>query len=180
MGRAGRRALAGVALVGGALAPFAGSPYRAQRARVDVDRLASAVAREEDHVTALELAQWIKDRKPGLRVIDLRAADAFDAYHVPGSQRVDITALATTPFAPAETVVLVSDAGGHAAQGWVFLQALGHRQAYFLRGGIGEWMDDVMSPVAGRQPAPTLTRYFGGAAREEGAPPARGPRRGGC
>ena len=180
MGTVGRRALAGVAVLGGALAPFAGSPYRAQRARVDVDRLASAVAREEDHVTAVELAQWIRDRKAGLRVIDLRSPEAFDAGHVPGAQNVAITALSTTPFRDDETVVLVSDGGGHAAQGWVFLQALGHREAYFLRGGMAEWMDDVMSPVAGRQPAPALTRYFGGSLREEGAPRPTGPRRGGC
>lgn len=180
MHRAGRRALAGVAVLGGALAPFAGSPYRAQRARVDVDRLADAVAREEDHVTAVELARWVKDRKAGLRVIDLRAPEAFGAGHVPGAENVAITALSATPLRDGETVVLVSDGGGHAAQGWVFLQALGHRQVYFLRGGMAEWMDDVMSPVAGRQPDPALTRYFGGATREEGAPRPAGPRRGGC
>jgi rhodanese-related sulfurtransferase len=180
MAGAGRRALAGVALLGGALAPFAGSPDRAQRARVDVARLAGVVAREEDHVTALELARWIKDRREGLRVIDLRPPEAFDEYHVPGSLSLDITALPSAAFAPTDTVVLVSEAGGHAAQGWVFLQALGHRQVYFLRGGMAEWMDDVISPVASSQQSPVLTRYFGGVAREREAAPARGPRRGGC
>jgi len=43
--RAGRRALLGMAVVGGALAPFAGSPYRGRRARLDVDRLAGMVER---------------------------------------------------------------------------------------------------------------------------------------
>jgi 3-mercaptopyruvate sulfurtransferase SseA len=43
--------------------------------------------------------------------------------------------------------VLVSDGGAHAAQGWVFLRALGIAHVYFLRGGLGEWLDDVMNPA---------------------------------
>jgi len=177
--RAGRRALLGMAVVGGALAPFAGSPYRGRRARLDVDRLAGMVERQEDHVSALELARWIKDRRPGLRVLDLRPPEEFDAGHIPGAQPVALGALASLPLAEDDTVVLVSDGGGHAAQGWVFLQALGHRRCYFLRGGMGEWQDEVMSPVEGDARASALARYFGGAVRPAGAAPlAR--RRGGC
>ena len=35
----------------------------------------------------------------------------------------------------------------HAAQAWVFLCALGHRNVWFLRDGLHEWLDDVMSPT---------------------------------
>src|SRR5262249_2783921 len=153
----GRRALFALALLGGALAPFAGSPFRAQRGRVDVERLAAMAAREEDHLTAAVLDGWIKDRHPRLRGAGPRAPAESAAYRRPGSDNVALTARAATAIAPAETVVLVSDAGGHAGQAWVFLQALGQRQTYFLRGGIGEWMEDVMNPVAGRQPAAALT-----------------------
>jgi rhodanese-related sulfurtransferase len=154
------RALAVAALLLGALAPFAGSPYRAQN-DIDIQKLAAEVAREEDHVTALELAAWIKDRKPNLRIIDLRPAAEFDEYHVPRSEPMSLEQLLSAHFASDETIVLISDGGAHAAQGWVFLRALGHKHVYFLRGGLGEWLADVMNPPKTTE----LSRYFGGTAR---------------
>src|SRR5437868_10440221 len=101
------------------LAPLAGSPYRSHHGDVDVASLARTVAREEDHVTALELAQWIKDRRRGLRVLDVRSREEFDAYHVPTAEYLPLDAVATTPFHANETLVLYSEGGAHAAQAWV-------------------------------------------------------------
>jgi rhodanese-related sulfurtransferase len=157
------RLLAIVALSAGVLAAFAGSPYSSRpvedstETRALMQQLATSVSREEDHVTALELAAWIRDRKPGLRVIDLRSQKEFDEFHLPGAQRIALEAIAATPFGQDETIVLLSEGGAHAAQAWVFLRALGHRQAYFLRGGVGEWIAQVQNPA---RPTP-LTRYFG-------------------
>jgi rhodanese-related sulfurtransferase len=163
------------ALLLGALAAFAGSPYRATRATVDVQRLALAVAHEEDHVTAIELAEWIRGRKVGLRIIDLRTASEFETYHVPRAERIAIESLATAPLRATDTIVLISGGGAHAAQAWVLLQALGYKQVYFLRGGLQEWIDDVMNPtiLATATPAAMadfkrvgeISRYFGGVPR---------------
>jgi rhodanese-related sulfurtransferase/uncharacterized membrane protein YedE/YeeE len=158
------RALGAIAILLGALAAFAGSPYRTlpDLDRLDVQKLASEVTREEDHVTAIELATWIKDRKPGLRVLDLRSEAEFDEYHLPGAENVTLDALLTTTrYASTDTLVLISDGGAHAAQGWVFLRALGYEHVYFLRGGLGEWLDEVMNPAK----TTALTRYFGGTPR---------------
>lgn len=169
------RALAAAAALCGALAVFAGSPYRATRATVDVQRLASAVAHEEDHVTAIELAEWIRARKTGLRIIDLRTDPEFETYHVPRAENIALESLATAPLHASDTIVLISGGGAHAAQAWVLLQALGYKQVYFLRGGLQEWIDDVMNPtiLASAPPAAMaefkrvgeISRYFGGVPR---------------
>ncbi|MEA2239952.1 MAG: hypothetical protein QOC81_4676 [Thermoanaerobaculia bacterium] len=170
-----RKLLAWPALLLGALAAFAGSPFRANHATVDVERLAAAVAHEEDHVTAIELAEWIRGRKPALRVVDLRTAAEFETYHVPRSERIALESLASTPFRSTDTIVLISGGGTHASQAWVLLQALGHRQVFFLRGGLQEWIDDVMNPTILASAPPRamaefkrvgeISRYFGGVPR---------------
>jgi hypothetical protein len=70
--------------------------------------------------------------------------------------------------------VLYSEGGAHAAQGWVLLRANGHRQVYFLRGGLLDWMDDVMSPAlpadTSRARVAALSRYFGGVPRPGAVP----------
>ena len=159
-----RRALLIAAVVAGALAPFAGSPYRTSEAP-DVARLAALVEAEQDHVTAIELARWIHDRKPNLRVIDIRTAKEFHEYHVPSSRHVPLAELVRAPVRANDTVVLISDGGAHAAQAWVFLQTLGYRDVYFLRGGLQEWLDEVMQPVTAPPAHAELSRYFGGSPR---------------
>lgn len=151
-----RRALAILAALGGLLAAIVDrSPG------IDAAQLAKSIAAEEDHVTALELAQWIRDRKPHLRVIDLRAEKEFAAFHLPRAERIAIEAIPSTRFDRGDTLVLISDGGAHAAQAWVLLRALGHQNVYFLRGGIGEWLDEVMHPAKPTE----LTRYFGSTPR---------------
>jgi rhodanese-related sulfurtransferase len=182
------RVFAGIALLLGVFAAFAGSPDNAASRRVDVRQLAATVASENDHVTAVELAGWIKERRPNLRVIDVRDVSEFDAYHIPTAERLDLTHLVDAHFDSNETIVLYSDGGAHAAQGWVFLRALGHQQVYFLRGGLAEWLDDVMNPVvqggasdsarAEFTKVAALSRYFGGVPRATGTPssqPSAGP-----
>ena len=174
------RGLAAAALALGLLAPLAGSPYKANHAAIDVPALARTVAREEDHVTALELAQWIKDRRPGLRVLDVRSPEEFERYHLPTAERLALDSLSTIPFHADDTLVLYSEGGAHAAQAWVFLRALGYRNTYFLRGGLYEWLEQVMNPTladttgAAREAfsrAATLSRYFGGVPRSDVRPP---------
>lgn len=170
------RGLAVLALALGLLAPLAGSPYKANHAAIDVPLLARAVAREEDHVTALELAQWVKDRRPGLRVLDVRSREEYERYHLPTAERLALDSLSTVPFHDDDTLVLYSEGGAHAAQAWVFLRALGYRNVYFLRGGLYEWLEQVMNPTladttaAARDAfsrAATLSRYFGGVPRSD-------------
>lgn len=188
-----RRWLGWAAAALAALAPLAGSPFAA--GRVDVAQLAGQVEREEDHVTALELAQWIKGRRPDLRILDLRTAAEYDSLHIPGAVRVSLDSLAALALPRRSTVVLYSDAGAHAAQGWVFLRALGLTHVYFLRGGMYEWVDQVLSPTLAVDPTPAervayaraamLSRYFGGSPqagvpRVEQAKSAAQLRRRGC
>jgi rhodanese-related sulfurtransferase len=167
-----RHWLAAMAGVLALLAAMAGSPYAAHNASVDVSHLALAVAREEDHVTAVELALWIRERRAGLRVVDLRPVDEFEAYHVPGAERITLDSVVTAPFRAGDTIVLYSEGGTHAAQAWVFLRALGYRRVFFLRGGLYEWLAQVMSPTlepgataeqrAAFERVSALSRYFGG------------------
>ena len=170
------RILGVVAAVLGLGAAFMGSAAPAPRGgAIDVAALAREIDREADHVTAVELAQWIRDRKPGLRVIDVRSTEEFAAYHVPTAERVPLDSVVKLAFEPSETVVLYSEGGAHAAQAWVLLRALGHEHVFFLRGGLYDWLQDVMNPTIAENASPAaraefertsaLSRYFGGQPR---------------
>jgi rhodanese-related sulfurtransferase len=175
-----RRALAVLAASCAVLALALGSS-KPSTPRLDVVQLAGDIEHETDHVSATQLAEWIRARKPGLKVIDVRSDSAFNDFHIPSAERVALSALTTLKPAAGETIVLYSDGGAHAAQAWVLLRSLGHQQVFFLRGGLLDWMDDVMNPVlperSGNAAADSVTehhsalsKYFGGVPRTGAVP----------
>lgn len=126
-----------------------------------------------ERVSPLQLAAWIKDRQPGLHIIDVRSPAAFDEYHVPAAERHPIESLSTLPTASDRVTVVYGDDEQQslaAAQG---LPAGG--RTYILSGGVGSWIDEVMSPTlaVGATPAERaafsrtseLSRYLGGTPR---------------
>jgi rhodanese-related sulfurtransferase len=157
------------ALVGGLLAVVAGNPTRPVHGTVDVTRLAEIVEHEEDHVTAVELAKWIRDDHKRLRVLDIRSETEFDEFHIPGAKRAALADIARMPLDSIATYVLYSEGGTHAAQGWFLLRARGIENAYFLRGGLYEWLEQIMNPRVPstmpqieRDSIRALTLWFGG------------------
>jgi rhodanese-related sulfurtransferase len=183
--------LAIVAVSAGVLAPFAGSPYRAGHAAIDVDAITHAIATERDHVTAIELAAWIRDRRPGLRLLDVGGAAGPEGGApgprdpLPGAVDVPIASLAkaASAFRLTDTIVVYSDGGAHGAQAWVLLRALGFRNVFFLQGGRDAWVAEVLSPAisptasaserAAFERTLDLSRYFGGEPRVADGPPQR-------
>jgi len=184
------------ALAFGLIAPFAGAPFRTQRRGLDLDSIARAIDEGTDHVSARQLAEWIRDRRPGLRVIDVRSPAEFRNDAVPTAENVPIDQLAKSQFAPGQTIVLYSQEGAHAGQAWVMLRSLGVTQAVFVPGGLADWREEVLYPLLPANASPAeraqieaLSHYFGGSPRigaEQGSDVAsaaqigRGSRRRGC
>lgn len=169
----GPRILGATALALGAAAPFAGNlADGAGSTAIDVSALARIVAAQQDHVSALEVARWLRDGRAGLRVIDVRSADEFKRFSLPAAENIPIADIPAARFRDDETVVLYSEGGAHAAQAWVFLKASGVRNAVFIPGGLGDWFDEVMqpempadAPEARRAEITELSEYFGGTPR---------------
>jgi rhodanese-related sulfurtransferase len=179
-----------VALTLGLLMPFLAAGSRTTPAALA--DIAREIEREQDHVDPLDLATWIREGKPGLRVVDVR--DHLDTadYRIPGAIDVPLAKIASLRIRDDEEVVLYSDGGTHAAQGWVLLRARGVRNAKILKDGMAAWEDEVLSPiipvaaddstVQRFNRARDLSIWFGGRPRTSSAPflqatrAAQGPR----
>jgi len=163
-----RRIGLGAAATLGLGAAFAGSPYRHRRGQLDIASAVRAIKDGSDHVSALQLAAWIRDRKPGLRVVDVRTPAEFTEFAIPTAENIPFDQLFDASFSTTETLVLISEGGAHAGQAWVLLRAMGIYNAVFVPGGLADWHEEVLSPVLDPATAPRqseLSRYFGGQPR---------------
>jgi rhodanese-related sulfurtransferase len=131
------RVLIGLAIGLAVAAAFTHAP-RATTA-INLDALARDVDNESDHIPAGRLAAWLNERKPGLRIIDLRSDSEYAVSHIPQAEHMTLSQLRHAGFQNNETIVLYSAGGGHAAQGWFFLRASGLDHVYSLKGGMDEW-----------------------------------------
>lgn len=146
-----RLLLAAIASCAGALAAVAGSP-------------APPLARDE--ISAIQLAEWIHARRPGLVVLDARPAESMQRGRLPGAR-----AVAEFEADAGATIVLYGDRGTDGVPAWrgPALRVLR------LRGGIEAWHRDVLFPVVRADASEAqrrqfesrarLSRYFGGSPR---------------
>lgn len=168
-----RTALAVVALAGGAFAVVAGSPQAPLAA---------------DEISATELAQWLRERREGVQLLDLRAdPDAEDG--LPGAQRVAAVDRAARTRGGIVVVYAERSVDTNALALWRQSEpAVDYRR---LRGGLAAWQSDVLYPVLRATASPeqrqqfseraALSRYFGGTPRQLApgeAPPQHRSRRG--
>ena len=164
-----------LALIAGSLAAIARSPEPSPAA---------------DEITAVALAEWIRDRQPGLAVLDTRVAGAMTRDRVPGARSAigfDFGALSA-----GDTVVVYAEKDVDEETAERLRQQLRSRTLLRLHGGVEAWNDEVLFPVVradasrGQQRAfatrAQLSRYFGGTPRvlEPGAAPNRSRSRRGC
>lgn len=122
--------------------------------------LARTIAREGDHVDALELATWMRERRAGLRVLDVREGVDSTTYTIPGAEVLPLDRLTELTARPGEHLVLYSDGGAHAAQAWVILRARGFRDVKVLKDGLAAWEDEVVYPPPPRVTDDTATVRF--------------------
>jgi rhodanese-related sulfurtransferase len=172
------RVLAGTAAVLAVFALVAGDPYPAALNFTGTDSQSLGMSIDgAQRVTAIQLAEWVRERRPGLRVLDLRAASDYEEFNLPRAEHTSLEQLGIAGFDSTATLVVYAGDTDTAQRGWLILRALGYSDVYFMEDGVGEWLSDIMNPTISPEAPESeraefervaeLSRYFGGLPRVE-------------
>jgi len=113
---------------------------------------AQAVEAGDDHLPAADLARRLLDAPDSVLVVDVRPADEFAAFHLPGSRNLDLPRLlgpegaALLDASPHRLVVLVSNGMTHPAQAWVELARRGRTNVRVLEEGLDGFRATYLTP----------------------------------
>ncbi len=155
--------LAAAALLLALLAAVAGTPVREEE---DMAAIAALIESEQDHIAPLDLAEMIIAGKK-LRLIDLRDSTSFVNGRIAGAERLTMVQLVSGSVTRNERIVLYSEGGIHASQGWMMLKMKRFVDVTTLLGGYNGWKETVLYPKL-RKDDPdvdrrvSISRYFGG------------------
>ncbi len=167
-----KQKLAGIALLLGVIALFAGNPYKGNHFSIDSKEMELILSKGADLVKPEELADWTIQGKSDFNVVDVRSEKDYQQYHIPNSVNVPIAGLNKAGLSKTEKILLVCTDGTISAQAWTFLKAKGYKGVYILKGGLNEWNSKILFPSLPENATPEQTaafektkevsKYFGG------------------
>jgi len=104
------------------------------------------------YVSADELGHWIIDKQPGFLVVDIRSADDYGNYSIPGSVNIPLTDL-TKPdnldlLKDFDMAVLASNGNTASSQAWLMLRQKDLDNIFVLKGGLNHWVNVFANPQA--------------------------------
>jgi rhodanese-related sulfurtransferase len=117
----------------------------------DYTRIAASIVRQEDRVSAGQLARWIAAEKAGFIVVDIRPKSEFELGHIQHATSIPLQMLVSdkgqAQLPVGKALVLYSNGNENAAKAAVMLRLAGF-DARLLHGGYNHWGPYMINPAA--------------------------------
>jgi rhodanese-related sulfurtransferase len=100
-------------------------------------------------VDAPELHNWVQEKHPQMRVIDVRGMGEIAAGTVPGAEAMPLHTLPVrvSELSREDKLVFICRSGARSAQACMFLKQQGFDNVYNLRGGMIGWVQSGLEPA---------------------------------
>lgn len=139
-----------------AIGPLGGAPAAAEHGTTTT--WLADIESGADHIEPEDLADELLAARADFALVDLRPADEFAAWHLPGALSMTVPELCgergNTLFASSpRLVVLCSNGPAHPGQAWVALRARGRENVRVLAGGLAEFRAQLLTPPSLRPDA---------------------------
>ncbi len=119
--------------------------------QIDPQQLLAEIIQPTRYVSTDQVAKMIISKDPSLMLLDVRDADSYSNYTLPGSVNVPLDSLMSKYYLgylgiPGIKVVFFSNDDIKADQAWVLAKRLGFKSTYVMKGGLNCWMETIIDP----------------------------------
>lgn len=114
------------------------------------DKLLSEVIADEAYFSVDQVARIVSAEEAGYQIIDLRSAEEFKAFNIPGSVNIPYAEFIKTDPAgylgnKEIKTIFYSNGDIESNYALVFAHGLKYDNAYVMKGGLNEWFNTVMN-----------------------------------
>lgn len=139
---------------------------RTMQLRVGADDLLEDLHGKSQFISPDEVAAFLVEDNPVIRLIDIRSPEEFQAFHLPGAVNLPMTDLLNSDYRylidqDLLLNVFYSNGSVKANEAWMITRQLGYRNNYVLEGGLNYWAEVIMNPErpASTSPDDEIARY---------------------
>jgi rhodanese-related sulfurtransferase len=98
-----------------------------------------------------EVADMVIAKDPSIQLIDVRSADEFEKFSLPGSINIPLVDILNSEWEDfvnqdVKLNVFYSNGSTDANQAWMITRQLGYKNNYVLQGGVNYWDETIMNP----------------------------------
>mgnify|MGYP000035337413 CR=1 FL=1 len=120
--------------------------------KVNPDQMLTEVKGGQQFISPEEVADMIVQKDPSIQLIDVRNANEFAQYSLPGAINIPLESILNEEYEEIlnqdiKTNILYSNGNMHANEAWMLLRQLGYKNNYVLMGGLNYWFEAIMNPA---------------------------------
>lgn len=124
-------------------------PKKDDKKEIDSKILLSMIAEKSRYLTADQVTHRIIENDPTLLLIDLRPADQYKKFALPGSVNLNPDSLLSKTTIelfsqPGKDKVLYSNAGLISEKAWLLCTRYSIDRMYVMQGGMNEWYNTII------------------------------------
>ena len=98
------------------------------------------------------IAEAIMNNNPEYLFIDVRTADQYDAFSLPGSINIPVANILDPEWqdylsSDVHKIVYISNGSVYANQSWSLTQRLGYPNLFVMKGGLNHWAETILMPT---------------------------------
>jgi rhodanese-related sulfurtransferase len=152
--------LAAVAVVLVIAYSFFWLPEHQKNEELPFDQLILELQNEKRFISTDQLAERMISQDPSLVLVDVRDAEAYDNYSLPGAVNIPLGEILDPSYASYFQegdldVVFFGQDNFLSEQAWMIKKRQNHHRVFILNGGLDQWEQDIMSPEAPPETAPS-------------------------
>lgn len=120
--------------------------------KISPDQLLAEIKSGQQFISPEEVADMIVQKDPSFQLIDVRNADDFAKFSLPGAINIPLESILNEEFEETlnqelKTNIFYSNSNLDANEAWMLLRQLGYENNYVLMGGLNFWFEAIMNPA---------------------------------
>ncbi|MGZ2370380.1 rhodanese-like domain-containing protein [Ancylomarina sp. YFZ004] len=106
-----------------------------------------------------EIADMLVQKDPSFQLIDVRAQNEFEKFHLPNAINIPLTDILSDDWADVldqdvKMNVFYSNGNLKSNEAWMITRQLGFENNYVMQGGLNYWAETIMDPKAPASTSP--------------------------